>query len=173
MNGFAVGDLVVGHTSISLEAGVLGPKQGTTLLLGLLNVLNESHWIPPQCPSPRCLAGIDLQPFRVQRLHPQITRRKPETVVNVTKAVTYRHKKKGLSPQVEYLYLPRSAIEDVGAETEYTPVKKYISPDATYETRKYADRVKHQKSKDNLHDSKLHMLVDSYSSLLALIELGL
>ena len=39
MYGLAVGDFAVGHATIGLEAGVLGAKQGTTLLLGLLDVL--------------------------------------------------------------------------------------------------------------------------------------
>ena len=101
MDSLAVRDLGVRHAAIGFEAGGLSTKQGATLLLGLLDVLNESHCLLLGCPEPRCLLWIDLRSGCYQRLilfYHEI-RRQGEKVGN------RQAQKRGPSPQVEYLCL--------------------------------------------------------------------
>ena len=45
MYSLGVDDLAVGHAAVSLGVSELGFEQSTTLLLFLLNVLKDGHWI--------------------------------------------------------------------------------------------------------------------------------
>ena len=46
----AVGDFAVGHAAIGFGVAELGFEQSATLLLFLLQVLKDGHWIAPRLP---------------------------------------------------------------------------------------------------------------------------
>ena len=50
VHSLGVDDLAVGYAAVSLGVSELGFEQSTTLLLFLLNVLKDGHWIAPRLP---------------------------------------------------------------------------------------------------------------------------
>ena len=50
MDGFTVGDFAVGHATIGLGIAELGLEQSAALLLFLLDVLKDGHWIGSTVP---------------------------------------------------------------------------------------------------------------------------
>ena len=122
MNSLAVGDLAVGNPTIGFGIAELGLEQSATLLLFLLDVLKDGHWIGSTVPrSP--LHPLDRS---ATLTGPTLLSGYHAFVAVVTKMVSARNRKGAEAPKVEYLCLSLNKSTNVeGLKTVFDLVVYY------------------------------------------------